>query len=308
LFNLAWIIDGYHYAFLQPVHRVRHKRAGESLDLQLWTINPEGERCDAGRIKNCMVLTTEEAHRASATYRKGDWFHQMQEDVGAVGGDKEELGGALFNVRFRPEDVTTVSVPPLPFVTIPREIRKYARYQLVEARDRLPEPSSAAQDREGRSDLPPDDLGVEKIKWLSRTVQVDRQERRLQRRLMRLLRNEFGTQNVRREGGFGPAPFDLVVRVPKRTILIELKAYADARRAIREALGQILEYTFFSSRNVHDPKAKIELFIVAPAPVDDAVSRYMNLLRQRFAIPIHYCSFTLADSLPGAFSNADQTG
>ncbi len=62
---------------------------------------------------------------------------------------------------------------------------------------------------------------------------------------MELLQKRFGKKNVSREGGFGPARFDLVVRNGQQTILIEMKAYADARRAIREALGQILEYVFF---------------------------------------------------------------
>lgn len=301
LFNLAWIIDGYHYAFLQPVGRVREKRAAESLDLLLWTINPAGERYEAGRIRNCRVLTPDEAHKATAMHKKRGWYRQMQDDVEAVDGREKELDWEwLFNVRFRPEDATVID-PPVPFVKVPREITRYSRYQLVEAHDGELELLPADNFREGKPDLPEDDLG-RKVRRLSQTVTVDLQERRLQKRLMLLLREQFGKNNVKREGGFGFAPFDLVVTHGQRTILIELKAYADAKRAIREALGQILEYTFFYS-TMSNHARKIDLFIVAPAPMNDAVSDYMNLLRTRFAIPVHYCSFTLADTLPGIFVN-----
>jgi hypothetical protein len=117
---------------------------------------------------------------------------------------------------------------------------------------------------------------------------------------MELLQERFGKRNVSREGGFGPAQFDLVVRNGQRTILIEMKVYADARRAIREALGQILEYVFFYPKTPNRAE-DVDLFIVAPAPMNEAVPSYMNLLRTRFAIPVHYCSFTLRDPLPSVF-------
>ena len=121
---------------------------------------------------------------------------------------------------------------------------------------------------------------------------------------MELLQTRFGRKNVRREGGFGPAQFDLVVRNGQRTILIEMKAYSDARRAIREALGQILEYVFFYPK-ASNPSDSVELFIVAPAPLNEAASNYMTLLRSRFAIPVRYCSFSLGDPLPSVFVDAN---
>jgi hypothetical protein len=245
LFNFSWTADdGCHYAFLSLGNKVREKRVGESLDLVLWTIAPDGKRLEAGRISNCRVLTPEEAQHGLNEHKRKGWFRQMQEDVEAVEGRIEELDYEwLFNVRFRREDATVFD-PPVPFVKVPRKIAgRSARYQLMDVDVADLQFLLTDRSREGTTDLP-DDLGGT-VKWPSGPVSVDPQEKRLQKRLMELLQKRFGKKNVRREGGFGPAQFDLVVRNGQRTILIEMKAYADARRAIREALGQILEYVFF---------------------------------------------------------------
>jgi len=297
LFNFSWTSnDGYHYAFLQPVSKVQKKRAGELLDLLLWTIAPDGRRLEAGRISDCRILEPEEARCGLNEHKKKGWFQQMQKDVEAVDGRKEELDGVdIFNVRFRPEDAKVFD-PPAPFTKVPRTIAgRSARYQLMEVDDADIQSLPADLNREGTIDLPDDSGGT--VKRPSRPTHVDPQEKRLQKRLMELLQKRFGKTNVRREGGFGPAPFDLVVRNGQRTVLIEMKAYSDARRAIREALGQILEYAFFYPKASNRAK-NVDLFIVAPAPMNEEVASYMNLLQTRFEIPVRYCSFTLGDPLP----------
>jgi hypothetical protein len=303
LFNFSWTSDnGYHYAFLQPVSKVRKKRAGESLDLLLWAIAPNGKRLEAGRINNCGILTPEEARHALNEHKKKRWFQQMQKDVEAVGGKKEELDWEdLFNVRFRREDAIVFD-PPEPFAKVPEKIMKCSHYLLMKADDADFPSLPADRNREGTTDLPGELDGTFKVPSIP--VFVDPQEKRLQKRLMELLQERFGVRNVSREGGFGPAPFDLVVRKGQRTILIEMKAYADARRVIREALGQILEYVFFYPKT-RNRAEDVDLFIVAPALMNEAASSYMDLLQTRFAIPVHYCSFTLGDPLPIVFADPD---
>jgi hypothetical protein len=60
--------------------------------------------------------------------------------------------------------------------------------------------------------------------------------------------------------------------------------------AIRKAIGQILEYAYFTlpSTNVNP-----ELVIVAPGPAKRDVTEYLKLLRMRFGIPVNYCTFAL---------------
>jgi hypothetical protein len=293
LFNFNWIIEGYHHAFL----RVGKTKVGESLDLLLWTFNPEKKRCMAGRITKCEVLKLEDSQEILEEYKKRGWFRQMQDDVEAVGGNKNELDyPGIFNIRFKREDVIPPYIPPIPFDPVPEKVAKCQRYVLMEVGDSDLLSPHIDQDLEGIETLPlVNQTTVARKSW--RPVSIDMQEMRLQRKLMELLQKHLGENAVTREGGFGPGRFDLVVKHGQRTILIELKAYSDAKMAIREALGQLLEYTFFYPQN-HNNTKNLQLFIVAPVPMNEAVSNYINLLRDRFSIPIHYCSFTLNDPLP----------
>ena len=296
LFNFSWTVGGFHYAFLQPVNKVRDRRAGESLDLLLWTIDPNGHRLQVGTITDCKILTAEERFRALRDHKQKGWFRQMQRDVEIVGGQKDELEyDALFNVRFRTTDAFIFD-PPVSFPKLPAILARSSRYLLMKAVEQEVRALAADRVREGTGDLP-DELAsiVRSTSSRSMPAEIDPQERRLQRRLMELLQEEFGKENVRREGGFGPAQCDLLVKDGRRKILIEIKAYAEARRAVREALGQILEYAYYYAMG---SKESVSLVIVAPAPYNEPISNYMKLLQTRFALPIQYCSFTLEDSLP----------
>jgi hypothetical protein len=113
----------------------------------------------------------------------------------------------------------------------------------------------------------------------------------LQKALMGLLQKHFGAKNVVREDGW----VDLTVRNKKQTILIELKTDPVAKRAIREALGQILEYAYFGSEAA---QSSLALFIVAPGPLDREAEEYLSLLNHRFGLPLTYCQFLPGDTLP----------
>jgi hypothetical protein len=123
---------------------------------------------------------------------------------------------------------------------------------------------------------------------------------------MGLLQGQFGKGNVRRERGWGTSQPDLVVKHGNRRILIEIKPYPSAKQAIRESLGQIMEYGYCQSDKECTTRfSDLELFIVAPAETDKAVQSSLTLLRTRFLIPVNYCSFTLADDLPSRFRPGD---
>ena len=62
LFNFAWLIDGFHYAFLQPVNKSFETVTGETIDVLLYTISPSGDRLYAGEISKCEVLRPPQLH------------------------------------------------------------------------------------------------------------------------------------------------------------------------------------------------------------------------------------------------------
>ena len=71
---------------------------------------------------------------------------------------------------------------------------------------------------------------------------------------------------------------DITVDTPDRLALIEIKSYADARKSIREALGQILEYAYFDGG---DRSRKPELFIAAPGERTDEINAYLKSLESK---------------------------
>ena len=108
---------------------------------------------------------------------------------------------------------------------------------------------------------------------------------------MVMLQKRFGANNVAREDGW----VDLTVRDKKRKLLIELKTDPVAKRAIREAIGQILEYAYFAPKT-HD--VDLELFVIAPGMVNAEATAYLKLLNRKFRIPIRYCQFSPGGELP----------
>ncbi|WP_194863281.1 hypothetical protein [Myxococcus sp. AB036A] len=104
----------------------------------------------------------------------------------------------------------------------------------------------------------------------------------LQEELYDLLIEKYGKNSVRAEH----ERVDLIVRLPDRRVLIELKTYPEARYSIREALGQLLEYGY-----LEEPKDPLELVIVSPAPLTEEWAAYLARIRQRFLSPVTYRRF-----------------
>jgi hypothetical protein len=289
LFNFAWLIDDYHYAFLQPVSNSFRKMEGETLEILLYSINQNHDRVYVGEIRSCEVLMPAQVKAALKHYKKLGWFESMRDQIKKVGGDASRLNDAslLFNVRFRRTDVDLYQPPRL--ARRSDLVSKFSRYKLVRA-DRKAI-IGQWQRRKGTT-VPPS------VQTITRSghpgVIYDPIHAALQGQLLELLKARFGKDGVLREEDF----VDISVSDGKRRILIEIKSDADARLAIRKGLGQILEYAYFhpSSRD-----GGVELFIVAPAPLTTEVSAYMSLLRSEFELPITYCPFSLADELPDAF-------
>jgi len=126
LFRPDWILEGYHYAFLQPIENGRSKKwKGKSLDLLLWSYSPSREWCEVGQISNCSVVSREKEAEVLGKYEKNGWLQQMREGVSAVGG-RNGNDHWHFNVRFRVDDVK-LKDPLLPLTRRPAT----ARCQLV---------------------------------------------------------------------------------------------------------------------------------------------------------------------------------
>ena len=106
----------------------------------------------------------------------------------------------------------------------------------------------------------------------------------MQEALYEKLVTKYGADNVGTElpSGVGTR-VDVVVRHPDSFWFYEIKTAHSPRACIREAIGQLLEYSYW-------PKAQeaAKLIVVGERPLDSEGEAYLALLTTRFSIPIEY--------------------
>lgn len=122
-----------------------------------------------------------------------------------------------------------------------------------------------------------------------RALDVRLRHNELQHALHRYLAAEYGEAEVGTElNSGGGTRIDLVVRRDPAYWFYEIKTASSARGCIREALAQLLEYSFWPGVQ------EAERLVVIGEPKFDADSQaYLARLREKFSLPIHYQQFDL---------------
>ncbi|MFL6390411.1 MAG: hypothetical protein ACJ71U_23245 [Terriglobales bacterium] len=72
----------------------------------------------------------------------------------------------------------------------------------------------------------------------------------------------------------------------------EIKTGLSAQSCIREALGQLLEYSFWPGA-----QSAIRLVIIGEPPLDKRAKAYLESLRRQFSLPVEYRQFDMNSSL-----------
>ncbi|ETK22485.1 hypothetical protein [Pseudomonas sp. FH1] len=121
--------------------------------------------------------------------------------------------------------------------------------------------------------------------------QVWLRHNRLQTELFRLLDNEFkgcvGTEQSSGSNGYADA---LVRFNDDRCFLYEIKVAPTAARAVREALGQLLEYAY-RPKSLEPEK----MVIVAEPDLDAVTAQFIQRLNTEFGLTLEYLQVTLPD-------------
>ena len=98
-----------------------------------------------------------------------------------------------------------------------------------------------------------------------------------------------GEDNVSGEQGAGTGTsIDVAVRSGEQYIYYEIKTGLSAQSCIREALGQILEYSYWPGNQRAE-----RLIVVGEAAYDHDAKAYMQLLQKEFSLPIEYKQFDM---------------
>lgn len=95
----------------------------------------------------------------------------------------------------------------------------------------------------------------------------------------------YGEENVGTEINLNGTSIDLVVKDKGVYYFYEIKTASTAKACIRQALGQILEYSYWPGNQ------QAEKLIVVGAPsLDKDTTKYIEYLRNKFNLPIEYRS------------------
>ncbi len=109
----------------------------------------------------------------------------------------------------------------------------------------------------------------------------------IQNKLYAYLCNKIGASNVGTEVSTGSGTsIDVVARQAGTFTFYEIKTSSSIRTNIRQALPQLLEYSFWPD----EVRAK-KLVIVAHLPPTSESVRYLEHIRNRFRIPLYYEQF-----------------
>lgn len=116
-----------------------------------------------------------------------------------------------------------------------------------------------------------------------KSVNLEIRHSLLQAKLIELLGDEWGHDNVSAEQLIFGKKIDVVLRRNDEYDFYEIKTCGSAKACIREAIGQLMEYAYWPSAE----NAKT-LIVVGEEPIDSQTAKYLEYLGDKFKLPIRY--------------------
>ncbi|HTS10414.1 MAG TPA: hypothetical protein VMP68_32925 [Candidatus Eisenbacteria bacterium] len=293
LFNFSWVLRGYNkndpqpyrYGFLRPIGRFRKHFAGQTFAVLLYTVAPNGARLIVARIDDLYVPQEDELSWALNKTIKNGWLASMRKDLDALTLDSSPLINPhpwwVANVRFEQRKV--LFYDPRPRVQGKHKINRTNRYTPLDWNETFPPVSrvlpGAMPPRNHESADDPTRRENERIRAAIEATTYDPRHVQLQNRLYRRLCKTHGKSVVGYERDF----IDLTITTGGTATYIEIKTELTAKRCIRIALGQLLEYSNYPSGS-----RATRLLVVGDAfPAPDDVE-YLRYLRDQHRLPIYY--------------------
>jgi len=289
-FNYEWCLGGYKYSFLQPINKNRETYEGQSFSAALYTKN-EALTLLVAEISNVYAPLPDELRKVFDEMNARGWLDQMRDEISAVDGRPADLADPtphlVINVRFHPDDVTFYD--PMPIFDSDHKVSKTNRYQAYDW-DESQIPVSDRASTSGCDD--PTRKELLRLRAAQQTTTIDPKHVRLQNRLYNSLCTRYGRDAVSYEKDF----VDLQVVSPDEHIFFEIKTDSSAKMCLRNAIGQLLEYSIYPSKQRAD-----RLVVVGDSVANSNDIEYLSFLRSCYSIPVFYARFDWESSELGDF-------
>lgn len=270
--------DGYHYGFLQPMNVASGKHVGEVYDIHLFAITPNKQKVYIACLHNAIGVEPDESRKVYQYYRERGWLKEMKEDVifagGTVTGFKPEW---MFNVKFKfSEAEINYSNPPI----IKPDTLGH-RYNLMDKKGEF----EFLKDEEGN--IQTLDTSIIVRTTHSGELLIDPLHKKMQNAIAELLKDDYHHLYLER-GDTSLASGQRVdikgkFKETDEWHYFEIKT-SSAKQSIREALGQILEYSHYD----HKTTRAARLFIIGPEKPDEKDIAYIRKLREMYGLPIWF--------------------
>lgn len=287
LFNFDWLLSGYaddqtlyRYGFMQPFNKYLETFMGKSFSVLVYTVTPTSDRCIVARIDDMYVPNHEEMRWAYQQVVSKGWLDDMQQHLVSLGIDSSYLHSPgyneIINVRFRPSDVTFFD--PWPIVDRKHKIVTNSRYHPFDWDDGFPPVTILPRSQDSN-----DAVHASKDYTVHRRAIEPTTYKRthvyIQEQIVNYLKSIYPNAVITPEQNY----VDIAVIHNGLNSFYELKTHNTAKKCIREAFGQLMEYAYYPGEVFAD-----EIIVVGEAePTLEDVS-YVAFLRDTLGIPLFY--------------------
>lgn len=296
LLDFDKMINGYHYAALQPIHKFRKKYIGEVFNIHLYTIGGQSKtRYWIGKLSNVEVISVEKSKEILEEYKKREWYDEMKADLHYAAETLESAklaieqidewaeNGDLFNVRFTVNDYV-----PVPTTTEVSQFDKaipIARYTLLNWR-KNPDGWQENEDFQLDEKRPNRKLKDKTRKPPAKSdVEIELLHNKMSLSLEKYLDKHYAVVRAENSTGLGTR-IDMVSKEGEDLTFYEIKTYATVKQSLRSAIGQLFEYAFYPDRSL--AKNLIVVSHLAPKNQD---RKYVQHLRKTTGLDLKYWHF-----------------
>lgn len=297
IFDTGKQIDSYHYGFLEPIGKQHQAFENKCYDVWLYTINNKTkQRYWIGEIKNLEVIDRTTSEEIKKEYIRKGWFKEMEQQIKRSGANSDGFsnwkGVDLFNVRYLPSNLMVNS----PYYELPSDhpVRGLSRYAFAFYKEEfnLTEALEEETTIEPSGKMPPEDKDgkVKKKKYRreEKAIEITFLHEAISKSLTAELKKEYGLKKVEREYNMqNGSKIDIVVWDNEDIIFYEIKTYPSLKASIREAIGQLMEYSLWTNQK----RAQKLVVVTQPCLNFTQAKRYFQFLRDTYDLPIYYQSY-----------------
>lgn len=299
LFDFDKLINGYHYAAIEPIGKHIDKYEYQLFDIRLYTYNSTTKkRYWVANIKDVRALPKDEREDVYKYYIKIGWLDQMRDDLIAVGANHEEVyktSPFIFNIKFKPENVTFFN-EGLKEITDKNVIKQNGnRYILIDERSNENKPKEKIKYEIIQNDISEEDLddSITSItkKHSENPIEFKLLHRCIQNGFIGFLKKSYPNDTITKEAKI--TGINRIIDIFHETregisIIYEVKSYKTINTSLRIAIGQMLEYAYYPNRTL-----KMKLVLVTHCLIPNEMKVYIKNIKDLHNLDIGIIYFDL---------------